>query len=114
VWLSPQDQLLRLEKILKGEATLLQDLRVDSVVAGKWHSLRVVIRGPVLEAIFDNRQFLSAREDSWQFGTYKKGRVGLWARGGGPIYFDTVRYIDMDESTGSAPFGAEKGRSSRP
>jgi hypothetical protein len=114
VWLSPQDQLLRLEKILKGQAALLQDLRVDSAAPAKWHTLRVVIQGPVLEAIFDNRQFLSAREDTWQFGTYKKGKVGLWARGGTPIYFDTVRYIDMDNATGSAPFGVEKGSSPRP
>jgi hypothetical protein len=108
VWLSPHEKLLRLDKVVNGQVTHVQDLTVDSADAGKWHTLRLLIHGPVMEAIFNNRQFLSGREETWAFGTYKKGKVGLWAKGAAPVYFDTVRYIDMDGSTtSSGPFGMQ-------
>ena len=108
IWLSPQEKLLRLDKVVNGQLTHLQDLSVDSVEPGRWHTLRVLINGPLMEAVFNNRQPLSGREETWAFGTYKKGKVGLWAKGDGPMYFDTVRYTDMDDSTASnEPFGRE-------
>ena len=72
---------------------------------GQWHNLRLSIRGPMLEAFFDNRRFLSAREDEWQHSSYKHGKIGLWARGPGVVYFDNVRLTRMDEGTGSVPLG---------
>ena len=61
-----------------------------------------------MEAILDNRQFLSGREERWQFGTYGKGKIGLWAKSSEPVFFDTVRYTNMDDTTGShGPFGTE-------
>lgn len=108
IWLSPLEKLLRLDKVVNGQVTHLQDLSVDSAEPGKWHTLRVLINGPLMEAIFNNRQYLSGREETWAFGTYKKGKIGLWAKGDAPMYFDTVRYTDMDESTASSgPFGSE-------
>jgi len=108
IWLSPHEKLLRLDKVINGQVTHLQDLTVDSLEADKWHTLRLLIHGPVMEAIFNNRQFLSGREETWAFGTYKKGKVGLWAKGAAPVYFDTVRYTDMDGSTASSgPFGMQ-------
>ena len=108
IWLSPQEKLLRLDKVVNGAVTHVQDLTVDSVEPGKWHTLRILIHGPLMEAIFNNRQYLSGREETWAFGTYKKGKIGLLAKGDGPIYFDTVRYTDMDDSTASnGPFGVE-------
>ena len=106
IWLSPHEKLLRLDKVINGEVTHLQDLTVDSSDPGKWHTLRVMIHGPVMEAIYNNRQFLSGREEKWEFGTYKKGKIGFWARGAAPTYFDTVRYSNMDKSSSSSgPFG---------
>jgi len=108
IWLSPNEKLLRLDRVINGEATHLQDLTVDSADSGKWHTLRLLIHGPVMEAIYNNRQFLSGREEKWEFGTYKKGKIGFWARGAAPTYLDTVRYTNMDESTASSgPFGVE-------
>ena len=108
IWLSPHEKLLRLDRVINGEVTHLQDLTVDLADPDKWHTLRLLIHGPVMEAIYNNRQFLSGREEKWEFGTYKKGKVGLWARGAAPTYFDTVRYTNMDESTASSgPFGVE-------
>jgi hypothetical protein len=108
IWLSVQEKLLRLDKVVNGETKHVQDLTLDSVEPGKWHTLRLLIQGPLMEAIFNNRQYLSGREEMWAFGTYKKGKVGLWAKGAAPMYFDTVRYTDMDGSTtSSAPFGRE-------
>ncbi len=104
VWLSPQENLVRLERAVNGELTLLQDLTVNAEV-GKWHFLRLSIRGSVFEAFFDNRKFLSAREDTWLHGSYKKGKIGLWARGTAATYFDNVRFTPMDEGTGSGPLG---------
>jgi hypothetical protein len=112
VWFNPQDQVLRLDKVVNGEVTHLQDLTVDSVEAGKWHLLRVLIHGPVLEALFNNRQFLSGRDQKWEFGSYKRGKIGLWAQGKGPVYFDTVRYANIDDTTAShGPFGQGDGQS---
>jgi hypothetical protein len=109
VWLSPEEKLIRLEKVVDGGVTPIQDLKVESAEPGKWHTLRVLVHGAVMEAIFENSQVLSGREDKWQFATYKKGKVGLWARGGVPTYFDTIRYINMDDTTTtSGPFGGEK------
>ncbi|HEX9284114.1 MAG TPA: hypothetical protein VF879_00460 [Nitrospirales bacterium] len=105
VWLSPQEKLVRLDRVVNGEVKSLQDLNVDTLEVGKWHALRLTIRGAEMEAIFDNRQFISAREKAWEFGRYKKGKLGLWARGPGVTYFDNVRFTTMDEATGSAPLG---------
>jgi hypothetical protein len=110
IWISPDEKRLRLDRLVDGEVTHLQDLNVDSADPGRWHTLRVLIHGPTMEAVFNNRQFLSGREEKWEFGTYQKGKIGLWASGAAPAYFDTVRYINMDQTTGSsAPFGFESG-----
>src|SRR5213593_1850641 len=103
IWLSPKENLIRLDKVVNGETKTLQELQVESK-PGAWQSLRLSIRGPILEA-FLNKKFLSAREEAWEFGRYKKGRVGLWARGTGSIYFDNVRSTPMDGGTGSTPLG---------
>ena len=105
VWLSPHEKLLRMDRFVNGERKPLQDLVVESADIGKWHNVRLSIRGPVLEAFFDNKMFLSAREEAWEFGRYKKGKVGLWARGSGVTYFDDLRLTPMDGGTGSAPLG---------
>ena len=105
VWLSPQEKLVRLDRVVNGEVKPLQDLSVETLEVDKWHALRLTIRGSDMEAIFDNRQFISAREKAWEFGRYKKGKVGLWARGPAVTYFDNVRYSSMDEGTGSTPLG---------
>jgi hypothetical protein len=108
VWLSLDEKLLRLDKVVNGETTHIQDLMVDTGAPGKWHTLRLLIHGPLLEAVFNNRQFLSGREEKWEFGSYKKGKIGLWAKGKGAVHFDTVRYTDMDDSSASQnPFGTE-------
>jgi len=110
IWISPAEKRLRLDKLIDGETTHLQDLALDLADPGKWHTLRVMIHGPLMEAVFNNRQFLSGREEKWEFGTYAKGKVGLWASGENPTYFDTVRYTNMDETTSSSgPFGVETG-----
>jgi len=105
LWLSPQEKLVRIDKVVNGEAKTLGDLSVESMESGQWHSLRLTIRSSELEAMFDNRQYIAARETAWEFGRYKKGKVGLWARGPAATYFDDVRYTSMDGGTGSAPLG---------
>src|SRR5207245_5982311 len=94
VWLSPMENLVRLDKVVNGETKTLQDLLVEAKT-GQWHNLRLSIRGPVLEAFFDNRKFLSAREDEWLIASYKNGKIGLWARGPGDGYFDTGSLTQM-------------------
>ena len=89
-----------------GETKTLQDLKVKAP-PGSWHNLRLSIRGPILEAFLNNR-FLSAREEAWEVGRYKKGKLGLWARGPGVIYFDNVRFTIMDGSTGTVPLGGDE------
>src|SRR5207244_7173805 len=84
VWLSPMENLVRLDRVVNGETKTLQDLMVEAKT-GQWHNLRLSIRGPMLEAFFDNRRFLSAREDEWLIASYKPGKIGLWARGPGVV-----------------------------
>ena len=105
VWLNPQEKLVRLDKVVSGEVKPLQDLKVESMEIGRWHNLRLSIRSAEMEAIFDNRQLISAREEAWEFGRYKKGKVGLWARGPAVTYFDNLRFTPMDGGTGGAPLG---------
>jgi hypothetical protein len=107
VWIDQPGNLVRMDKVVNGERVPLQELKVN-VEVGKWHLLRLSIRGPELEAFFDNRNFLSAREDSWQHASYKKGKVGLWARGAGATYFDNIRFILMDDGTGSGALGGSE------
>jgi len=108
--ISYEDMRLRLDRLVDGEIRHLQDLNLDSADLRKWHTLRLTIHGPVMEATFNNRQFLSGREEKWEFGTYQSGKIGLWASGLGPVYFDNLRYTNMDESTSSSrPFGFESG-----
>ncbi len=103
VWLSPQENLVRLDKVVNGQPQTLQEIQVETK-AGTWQSLRLSIRGPILEA-FLNKRFLSAREEAWEFGRYKKGKLGLWNRGAGVVYFDNIRFTLMDGGTGSVPLG---------
>ena len=105
VWLSPQEKLVRIDRIVNGDVRHLQDLSVDAIEIGTWHTLRLTIRSAEMEALYDNRQFISAREEAWEFGRYKAGKVGLWASGSAATYFDNVRYTSMDGGTGSAPLG---------
>src|SRR5207247_8536381 len=101
---SPKVKLVRPDKLSNGETKTLQDRLVEPK-SGQWHNLRLSIRGPVLEAFFDNRRFLSAREDEWLISLYKHGKIGLWARGPGVVYFDNVRFTPMDEGTGTVAVG---------
>ncbi len=103
IWLSPQENLVRLDKVVNGETKTLQDLTVEAT-PGVWQVLRLSVRGPVYEAFLNNR-FLSAREEAWEFGRYKKGKLGLWSRGKGVVYFDNVRFTIMDGGTGTVPLG---------
>lgn len=105
VWLSPQEKLLRLERVVDGRRKTLQDLKVETAEVDRWHTLRLSIRGPLLEAVYDSRHVLSAREDAWQHGVYKKGKLGLWAQGSAATQFDNLRVTAMDEGTGSGPLG---------
>lgn len=105
VWFSPQEKMVRLDRVVNGEVKPLQDLKVENADIGRWHILRLSVVGPVFEAFFNNRQFLSARDEVWEFGRYEKGKVGLWAQGPGAIYFDNVRFTAMDGGTGSTPLG---------
>jgi len=105
VWLSPREKMVRIDKVVNGEATTLGDLNVESMEGDQWHSLRLTIRGSEMETLFDNRQIIAAHEGAWEFGRYKRGKVGLWARGTAATYFDNVRYTSMDGGTGSAPLG---------
>jgi len=104
-WLSPQEKLVRIDKVVNGEVKTLGDLHVESMEPGQWHALRLTIRGAELEGLFDYRQYIAAREEAWEFGRYKKGKVGLWARGRTAVYFDGVHLTSMDGGTGSAPLG---------
>ena len=103
IWLSPRESLVRLDKVVNGQPQTLQELQVETE-PGTWQSLRLSIRGPILEA-FLNKRFLSAREEAWEFGRYKKGKLGLWNRGAGVVYFDNIRFTLMDGGTGSVPLG---------
>jgi len=103
VWLSSRENLVRLDKVVSGQPQTLQEIQVETK-PGTWQSLRLSIRGPILEA-FLNKRFLSAREEAWEFGRYKKGKLGLWSRGSGVVYFDNVRFTLMDGGTGSVPLG---------
>ncbi|TAL09317.1 MAG: DUF1080 domain-containing protein [Nitrospirae bacterium] len=104
-WFSPQEKTVRLDRVVNGEVKPLQDLKIENADIGKWYTLRLNAVGPVYEAFFNNQQFLSARDDAWEFGRYAKGKVGLWAQGSGTVYFDNVRFTAMDGGTGSAPLG---------
>jgi len=95
-----------LDKVVNGQPQTLQEIQVETK-AGTWQSLRLSIRGPVLEA-FLNKKFLSAREEAWEFGRYKKGKVGLWSHGAGVVYFDNVRFTIMDGGTGTVPLGGDE------
>lgn len=106
VWLSPRENLVRLDKVVNGQPQTLQEIQVETK-AGTWQSLRLSIRGPILEA-FLNKRFLSAREEAWEFGRYKKGKLGLWNRGAGVVYFDNIRFTLMDGGTGTMPLGGDE------
>ena len=106
IWLSPREGLVRLDKVVSGQPQTIQELQVETE-PGTWHSLRLSIRGPILEALL-NKRFLSAREDNWELATYKKGKLGLWSRGGGTVYFDNVRFTIMDGGTGTVPLGGDE------
>ena len=54
-WFSPQEKLVRLDRVVNGEVKPLQDLKVENADIGRWHILRVSAIGPVLEAFFDKK-----------------------------------------------------------
>src|SRR5436309_13819204 len=86
VWLSPRENLVRLDKVVNGQAQTLQEIQVETK-PGTWPSLRLSIRVPILEA-FLNKRFLSAREVAWESGRYNKGKLGLVPPGARRVYGD--------------------------
>lgn len=81
---NPLEDNFRIYKVLAGKRTQLGSLRIRAD-AGKWHRIRVLVRGGKFVCSLNNRQ-LTVYDNS----ITKAGRVGLWTKADAVTYFDDL------------------------
>jgi len=73
----------RLYTMVKGRRSTIASARVTEPKLGEWHRIRVVAKGPKIQAYLDDALLLDHEEK-----TFTGGWVGLWTKADSVIEFD--------------------------
>jgi hypothetical protein len=65
----------RLYTMVDGKRSMLTSAKVDPPKLGEWHTIRVVAKGPKIQAYLNGRQYID-HEDK----TFTQGWIGLWTK----------------------------------
>ncbi len=70
-------------KMERGYRSVVQWIKNVPVRSGKWHTLKVVIKGDKVEGYLNNKRYISLK-------TKKKsdGKIGLWSKSDSYVFFD--------------------------
>lgn len=87
---NPLEDNFRIYKVIKGKRTQLAsaDFKAE---AGKWHTIKVTMRGDKIVCSVDDRK-LDVRDND----ITKSGKVGLWTKADAVTYFDNFHVRKLD------------------
>jgi hypothetical protein len=81
---NPLEQNIRIYRVVKGVRHLLKNF--DQIIdVRKWHTLRVVHRGCLVQVFYDDAQVFDLCDE-----TFKEGRIGLWTKSDAVTDFDDL------------------------
>jgi len=92
---NPLEDNFRIYKVIAGKRIQLANLDYKAD-AGKWHTIRVVMRGEMIECSVDGRK-LDVRDAAIS----KAGKVGLWTKADAVTEFDRFSVSEAIEQTGA-------------
>jgi len=80
----------RLYTMVNGRRSTIASARVDEPKLGEWHKIRVVAKGPKIQAYLDDALLLDHEEKS-----FTQGWVGLWTKADSVTEFADLTVIGM-------------------
>jgi len=80
----------RLYTVKEGNRSQIATAKVDEPKLGQWHTIRVVAKGPKIQAYLNGKLFID-HEDK----TYTEGYVGLWTKADSVTEFDDLEISGM-------------------
>lgn len=80
----------RLYTMKEGNRSQIATAKVDEPKLGQWHTIRVVAKGPKIQAYLNGKLFID-HEDK----TYTEGYVGLWTKADSVTEFDDLEVSGM-------------------
>jgi hypothetical protein len=83
---NPLEKTVCAYRTVKGRRITLQFVAVPGG-SGAWHLLQVIMRGRVIEVVFDGAPVMSLPDDLFK----EAGRVGLWTRSDAQSSFDDLK-----------------------
>jgi hypothetical protein len=83
---NPLEKTVCAYRTVKGRRITLQFVPVEGT-SGVWHSLKVTMKGRVIEVEFDGQPAMSLPDDIYK----EAGRVGLWTRSDAQSSFDDLK-----------------------
>lgn len=82
-----EDNLV-LFKVERGSRSAVKWIRNAPTPTGKWHDLKLVVKGKEVEGYLDGKPLLAHT-----LPTPVSGRVGLWSKADSVVYFDDYRVV---------------------
>lgn len=89
--INPLENNFRAYRVLKGTREMLGSADV-TVEAGKWHTLRVTMRGNRIECELNGRKLLEVSDDMFK----QAGRLGVWTKADANTAFDILALERLD------------------
>jgi hypothetical protein len=84
---NPLEDNYRLYKVIDGKRTLLQN--ADIAHSDGWRTLRVTMRGDLIECFYDGKKYLGQGDNSIQ----SAGKIGLWTKADAQSQFDELAFL---------------------
>lgn len=81
---NPLEDNYRVYKVVDGKRTQLGTADVPG--DGKWHALRVTMRGDAITCELDGKKYLEAKDATFP----EAGKIGLWSKADAQSYFDDL------------------------
>ncbi len=81
---NPLEDNLRVYKVENGRRTQLDHAEVPG--DGRWHTLRITMKGREILGYFDDKKLLVAEDTTFS----DAGRIGLWSKADARSYFDDL------------------------
>ncbi len=81
---NPLEDNYRLYKVEKGRRSQLKSADINHT--GGWHTLRVTMKGNLIQCYYDGQKYLEARDNTFSGG----GKIGLWTKADAQSQFDDL------------------------
>ena len=90
---NPLEDNFRVYKVVNGRRIQMDSARLK-VTSGKWHSIRIRMKGDHMECYYDGRKYLEANDRTFR----NSGKIGVWTKADSVAYFDDLSVRNLDEA----------------